>query len=97
MKKLKIPSIILAVIISIWVLAGCVKKRDGQREVEMRGRSIEQVFDSHRDSLLSIPGVVGAGIAQLDDRPSIMVMVKVKTADLEKQIPKELDSYSVII
>lgn len=97
MKKLKISLIVFGVIVSIWVLTGCVRKRDGQREGQIRGRSIEQVFDSHRDSLLSIPGVVGAGIANLDDKPSIMVMVKTKTVELESQIPKELDSYSVII
>jgi len=63
----------------------------------MRGRSVEQVFDSHRDTLLSIPGVVGAGIARLDDRPVIVVMVKERTPELEAQIPKELDGYSVFI
>lgn len=63
----------------------------------MRGRSVEQVFDSHRDTLLSIPGVVGVGIAKLDDRPVIMVMVKERTPELEAQIPREFDGYSVVI
>jgi hypothetical protein len=63
----------------------------------MRNRSVEQVFDSHRDNILSTPGVVGAGIAKLNGKPCIMVMVKEMTSDLENHIPKELDGYSVII
>jgi len=63
----------------------------------MRGRSVEQVFDTHRDKLLSIPGVVGAGIAKLDDRPAVMVMVKRLTPELENQIPGELDGYPVVV
>ncbi len=97
MTKVKTTLIILGIIAFIAILAGCIKKRDGQTESEMKGRSIEQVFDSHRDTLLSIPGVIGAGIAKLDDKPSIMVMVIKKTPDMDKQIPRELDGYSVII
>ena len=89
--------ITIGLIVLVWALAGCVRKRDTQRNSQMRGRSIEQVFDSHRDSLLSIPGVIGAGIAKLDDKPSIMVMVEKKTPDLEKQIPAQLDGYSVVV
>lgn len=64
---------------------------------DLRNKSIEQVFDLHRDSLLSTPGVVGAGIAKLDGKPCIMVMVREKNPDLENHIPKQLDGYDVII
>ncbi len=91
--------IISACVISLLaMIAGCVKRRETGKEGQVRNsRSIEQVFDSNRDSLLSIPGVVGAGIAKLGERPSIMVMVQEKTPDIEKRIPKEIDGYSVII
>jgi dTDP-4-dehydrorhamnose 3,5-epimerase-like enzyme len=87
--------IVLALLVT--TSPGCVKRRDTQRAGEMRGRSVEQVFDSHRDTLLSIPGVVGAGIARLDDRPVIVVMVKERTPELEARIPREFDGYSVVI
>jgi hypothetical protein len=97
-KKLIIISVPLVLAIAlIWGMDGCVKRRDIHRESQMRGRSVEQVFDSHRDRLLSIPGVVGAGIAMLDDRPSLVVMVREKTPEVETQIPAELDGYPVVI
>jgi hypothetical protein len=64
---------------------------------EMRSRSIEQVFDAHRDTLLSIVGVIGAGIAKSDNKPCIVVMVEDSTDEILKQIPKELDGYKVIV
>jgi hypothetical protein len=84
------------VIVIIAVMLACVRKKDTGTLTE-RSRSVEQVFDSHRDSLLSIPGVVGAGIAKFDGRPCIMIMVKQKSQYAEGQIPKELDGYRVII
>ena len=92
-----IISLSLFIIAVIFASDGCIKRRDMERERQMRGRSIEQVFDSHRDRLLSIPGVVGAGIAKTDDMPAIMVMVLKRTTELETMIPEELDGYPVII
>jgi hypothetical protein len=84
------------VIIIIGALLACVKRKD-TNTLNERNRSVEQVFDIHRDSLLSIPGVVGAGIAKLDDKPCIMIMVRQKGQYAEGQLPKELDGYKVII
>jgi hypothetical protein len=95
----KYMSICLTAVIVIVFLVGmlaCVKKKD-TRALNERNRSVEQVFDIHRDSLLSIPGVVGAGIARLDDKPCIIIMVKLKAQYAEGQIPKELDGYKVIV
>jgi hypothetical protein len=80
----------------IGIMLTCVKRKETGTIIE-KNRSVEQVFDSNRDSLLSIPGVVGAGIAQLDDKPCIMVMVKRKSDISPEQIPQELDGYRVII
>jgi len=63
----------------------------------MQTKSIEQVFNAHLDALLSTPGVVGAGIAKLDSKPCIVVMVHQTTPDLENHVPKELEGYAVII
>jgi hypothetical protein len=84
------------VIAIVGAMLACVKRKD-TGTLNERNRSVEQVFDVHRDSLLSIPGVVGAGIAKLDDKPCIMIMVKQKGQYAEGQLPKELDGYKVIV
>jgi hypothetical protein len=76
--------------------SGCIKHRDRERLREMRGRSVEQAFDSHRDRFLSIPGVIGAGIVRFDERPCIVVMVRYRTPDIETLVPPELDGYPVV-
>jgi hypothetical protein len=97
MKKYAPLLMTIAVAITIiGVMLTCVKRKDTGM-INERSRSVEQVFDAHRDSLLSIPGVVGAGIAQLDEKPCIMVMVKRKSEVAAGQIPQELDGYKVII
>ena len=89
--------VIFALMTSILGSAGCVKRKDPGIMKEMRSRSIEQVFDAHRDTLLSIVGVIGAGIAKSDNKPCIVVMVEDSTDEILKQIPKELDGYKVIV
>ncbi len=86
---------VLVIIFLVGMLA-CVKKKD-TRTLNERNRSVEQVFDIHRDSLLSIPGVVGAGIAKFEDKPCIIIMVNQKSQYEAGQIPKELDGYKVIV
>jgi hypothetical protein len=83
-------------VVAIVVLLTCVKRKDTSM-INERSRSVEQVFDSHRDSLLSIPGVVGAGIAMLENKPCIMVMVQRKADIVPGQIPQELDGYNVVV
>jgi hypothetical protein len=84
------------VIVCVAVMLACVRKKDTVT-INAGNRSVEQVFDTHRDSLLSIPGVVGAGIAKSDGKPCIVIMVKEKSQYAEGQIPKELDGYKVIV
>jgi len=78
-------------------IPGCVVKKKERPVSAAKNISVEQAFDSHRDSLLSIPGVVGAGIAKLDQKPCIMVMVQASTPEIERLVPKELDGYPVVI
>jgi hypothetical protein len=89
--------LLAATILSLAAMPGCVKRRNYYRTRQMGARSVEQSFDNNRDRLLSIPGVVGAGIAKFDGKPSIVVMVKERTPELETQVPTDLDGYSVII
>jgi hypothetical protein len=89
--------IIFILILAMLAASGCVKRKDSKIIRDMRSRSIEQVFDAHRDSLLSILGVVGAGIAKSENKPCIMVMVQDSSEEILRQIPQELDGYKVIV
>ena len=97
MKIISFRLVVFISVVTIGLAPGCIKKKDARVVREMRSRSIEQVFDAQRETLLSIPGVVGAGIAKLDQKPCIMVLVRAKTDSLLAQIPKELDGYKVIV
>ena len=61
-------------------------------------RDINQVKEAHTGELMSLPGVVGVYVGELEDHtPCIGVMVVKKTPDLEKKIPKSLEGHPVRI
>jgi hypothetical protein len=61
-------------------------------------RDIMLVQEAHTKELMALPGVVGVYIGALkNDSACIVVMVKKKTDELEKLIPKTLEGYSVRI
>lgn len=60
-------------------------------------RSIEAVQESHTDSLMRIPGVVGTAIGLCDDKPCIKVLVAHASPELRKAIPDSLEGYRVIL
>jgi hypothetical protein len=94
--KWTIAFLLVALSLSL-VTGGCIKRRTMQRERVMRGRSIEQVFDTHRDRLMHIAGVVGVGIGKLENSPAIVVMVAERTPQIDTQVPEQLDGYPVIV
>lgn len=59
--------------------------------------TIEQVLKKHTDSLMSLKGVIGTGQGLCDEKPCITVFVIETTPELEKEIPKNLDGYPVMI
>ena len=64
----------------------------------MTHRDISVVQEAHTKELMSIPGVVGVYTGALENgSPCIVVMVKKKTPELEKQIPTTLEGYPVTI
>jgi hypothetical protein len=87
----------MLILLSALLLSACVHRKPERKSPDMQTKSIEQVFNAHLDALLSTPGVVGAGIAKLDSKPCIVVMVHQTTPDLENHVPKELEGYAVII
>ena len=80
--------------------SGCktnVKEMDGGKTI-MPARDISTVKESHTKELMSIPGVVGVYVGQLEDRtPCIGVMVLQRTPELENKIPKVIEGYPVKI
>ena len=59
--------------------------------------TIDEVLKRHTKVLMTIPGVVGTGEGLWKGNPCIKVFVIQKTPDLNEKIPKNLDSYTVII
>ena len=49
----------------------------------MPEKSIGQVLSEHTDSLLSLPGVVGAGHGVCEEKPCIRVFVASSTPELK--------------
>ncbi|UCF21532.1 MAG: hypothetical protein JSU87_09150 [Gemmatimonadota bacterium] len=63
----------------------------------MTHRSIDKVLSEHTQDWMSIPGVVGTGIGQRDDRPCIRIMVTRTTPEIEDRIPVEVEGWAVEI
>jgi hypothetical protein len=63
----------------------------------MAAKPIKEVITDHARTLLSIPGVVGAGEGLCKGAPCIKVFVIKKTPELEKKIPDTLEGYPVEI
>ena len=61
-------------------------------------RNINEVKEAHTGHLMSIPGVVGVYVGEIEEhKPCIVVMVQAKTRDLENRIPRELEGHPVTV
>ena len=91
----------LLVLLSWIVVAGCSLNSQGTRphEETMARRDINAVLRAHQDELMAIPGVVGVYVGLMDDdkTPCLRVMAVKKNQDLERQVPKSLEGYPVVI
>ena len=58
-------------------------------------KPIEQVLREHTDNLMALPGVVGTAQGLCDDKPCIRVFVVESTETLLRQIPEEIEGYTV--
>lgn len=61
-------------------------------------KSIDEVITMNADSLMAISGVVGVyhGICE-DGSSCVKVMVKIRTPEVERRIPRRLEGYHVVI
>jgi hypothetical protein len=55
------------------------------------------VKERNESWLLSLPNVVGVGIGECDGQPCIKVYVMESTPDLTRQIPRQIEGYTVDI
>ena len=65
----------------------------------MPKRDINAVLRDHEKTLLAIAGVVGVyvGLAQDDQTLCLKVMAVRKTPALERQVPRSLEGYRVLV
>ncbi len=82
----------------ICFLSCCSPKLDEpQAKKRSTMKTIEQVLSEYTDELMSIEGVVGTAIGEVDGNPCILVLVEQKTEETVKKIPEELEGYPVVI
>ena len=63
----------------------------------MQEKTIEEALREHTDSLMSLLGVVGTGQGLCDGEPCIKVFIVKKTPELLRQIPAEIEGYTVAV
>jgi hypothetical protein len=76
--------------------SACGPQKEGRKEVP--SRDINEVMNSHVVELMSIPGVVGVAVGELDDKtPCILILVVEKSDEINRKVPKKLEGHPVRI
>jgi hypothetical protein len=88
----------LAGVLCLMVLAGCQRPMNSTTSPDSR-RDINAVLRDHDKELMAVPGVVGVYVGLLEDEktPCLKVMAARKTAALQRQVPKSLEGYPVVV
>ena len=77
---------------------GSAQREQQEKNSMTPSRSIDTVKDAHTSDLMKIPGVVGVYVGETDNGTMVIgVMVKKRTPEIERQIPKTLEGYPVQI
>ncbi|MFC1765075.1 hypothetical protein ACFL6U_23765 [Planctomycetota bacterium] len=63
----------------------------------MSEKTVEQVQETHTDTWMAIPGVIGTAVGESDDRPCILILTSVPREQIEEQIPANVEGYPVVI
>ena len=92
--------VFLAAVALIWLVAGAMAcgqpgAEAGREERPVTKKPIEQVLQEHTASLMALPGVVGTAQGLCSEEPCIKVYVVEATEELLKQIPDEIEGYTV--
>ena len=87
----------IAFIVALALLSCSSEKASKESSQQVETRDIIVVMNSHVDSLMSVPGVVGVAVGELSDgTPSIQVLVLKKTEQLLARIPKTIEGHPVV-
>ena len=73
------------------------QEADGKKWGIMSSNTIESVLKKHAQRLMLLPGVRGIAQGEFDRKPCIKVYVTRKTHELLRQIPSNLEGYTVIV
>ena len=77
-------------------LLACGAGGDHRQEMNVvSSKTIEQVLETHTDSLMALPGVVGTAIGLCDDDTCIRVFLADSSAEARRKIPARLEGYPV--
>jgi hypothetical protein len=66
-------------------------------EERITEKSLETVLKEHTEELMSLEGVVGTFQSLCGGEPCIKVLVKKRSPELEKKIPRFLEGYPVVV
>ena len=98
--KVIAPTILIVCLAIAGIGAGCErggKDNTGKGTVTAM-KHIDDVIREHSDSLMAIPGVVGLYHGEDEEgRTCLKVMVKERTPELERRLPKSIEGYPVVI
>ena len=86
----------------LWLVAAafaCAQRgpEDQREKRPVQEKTIQEVLAEHTDSLMSLPGVVGTAQGLCDGQPCIKVFIVKKTPELLRQIPAEIEGYTVAV
>ena len=100
-------AVLICVQVCLWLciaITGCRRNSGGEagrpaKPVAMPVKDINQVLRDHDDELMKIPGVVGVYVGLMADEktPCLKVMASRKTPELDRQVPKSLEGYPVVV
>ncbi len=80
-------------------LLGCEREAALPSSEESGRKAVQPIRDvqeKHTPALMQVPGVVGTAVGALDDgTPYIAVFVEERTAEIDAQIPTELEGHPV--
>ena len=68
----------------LWAAGASAASLDGQ--VTQADKTIVQVLEQNRDSIMAIPGVIGVGIGRCGPEICIKVIVSARAGELEQRL-----------
>jgi len=96
-QRIGFSEMIVASVLALVLAGGCSQKSTSnqQEQTAMPSPSIEEVLESHKDSLMAVPGVEGVGQALCEDTPCIRIYASRQTPEIDEQVPDSIEGYAV--